>query len=146
MACSQNFGTGKRGHYERGLFTPGEHRHLRSTVVRQQPLKSRCSKARFCTCQCGERQRSQRSQGLRIGKEDGQKLRSHFTHTSLGLKVSLFERGLFTGEISRISKISRFSKISRKWSDSPLFSTVWGLSEISEISKFSRISRENGLF
>ena len=41
-----------------------------------------------------------------------------------------------------ISKISRFSRISRKWSDSPLFSTVWGFSKISRISKFSRISRK----
>ena len=52
------------------------------------------------------------------------------------------ERGLFTGGISRISKISTFSRISRKWSDSPLFSTVWGSSKISRISKFSRISRK----
>ena len=47
-----------------------------------------------------------------------------------------YERGLFTGGISRISKISKFSRISRKWSDYPLFSTVWGF------SKFSRISRK----
>ena len=53
-----------------------------------------------------------------------------------------YERGLFTGRISRISKISRFSRISRKWSDSPLFSRVWGFSRISRISKFSRISRK----
>ena len=56
-----------------------------------------------------------------------------------------YERGLFAGGISRISKISRFSGFSRKWSDSPLFSTVWVFSRISRISKFSRISR-NGLF
>ena len=41
--------------------------------------------------------------------------------------------GLFTGGISRISKISGFSRISRKRPDSPLFSTVW---------EFSRISRK----
>ena len=52
-----------------------------------------------------------------------------------------YEGGLFTGGISRISKISKFSRTSRKWSDSPLFSTVWGFSKISRISKFSRISR-----
>ena len=51
-------------------------------------------------------------------------------------KRGQYERGLFTGGISGISKFSRFS---RKWSDSPLFSTVWGFSRI---SKFSRISRE----
>ena len=49
---------------------------------------------------------------------------------------------LFTGGISRISKISRFSRISRKWSDSPFFSRVWGFSKTSRISKFSRISRK----
>ena len=53
-----------------------------------------------------------------------------------------YERGLFAGGISRISKISKFSRISRKWSESPLFSTVWGFSRISRISKFSRISRK----
>ena len=53
-----------------------------------------------------------------------------------------YERGLFAGEISRISKISKFSRISRRWSESPLFSTVWGFSRISRISKFSRISRK----
>ena len=47
-----------------------------------------------------------------------------------------YERGLFTGGISRISKFSR------KWSDSSLFSTVWVFSRISRISKFSRISRK----
>ena len=47
-----------------------------------------------------------------------------------------YERGLFTGGIS---KISRFSRISRKWSGSPLFSRVWGFSRI---FKFSRISRK----
>ena len=63
--------------------------------------------------------------------------------TNLGAgKRGHHERGFFTGGISRISKISRFSRISRKWSDSPLFSTVWGFSKISKISKFSRISRK----
>ena len=50
-----------------------------------------------------------------------------------------YERGLLTGGISRISRISKFSRISRKWSDCPLFSRVWGFSRI---SKFSRISRK----
>ena len=40
-----------------------------------------------------------------------------------------YERGLFAGEISRISKISKFSRISRKWSESPFFSTVRGFSK-----------------
>ena len=53
-----------------------------------------------------------------------------------------YERGLFTGEISRISKICRFSRISRKWLDSPLFSKLWGFSKISRISKLSGISRK----
>ena len=63
--------------------------------------------------------------------------------TTLGTgKRGHYERGLFAGGISRISKISKFSRISRKWSDSSLFSTVWGFSKISRISKFSRISRK----
>ena len=41
--------------------------------------------------------------------------------------------------VSRISQISKFSRISRTWSDSPLFSRVWGPSRI---SKFSEISRK----
>ena len=41
-----------------------------------------------------------------------------------------YERGLFAGRNSRISKISNFSRISRKWLDSPLFSTVWRFSKI----------------
>ena len=66
-----------------------------------------------------------------------------FAPSSIGNgKRGHYERGLFTGGISRISKISKFSRISRKWSDSPLFSTVWGSSKISRISKFSRISRK----
>ena len=36
------------------------------------------------------------------------------------------ERGLFAGEIFRISKISKFPRISRKWSESPFFSTQSG--------------------
>ena len=47
-----------------------------------------------------------------------------------------YERGLFTGGISRISKFSKFSRISGKWSDSPFFSTVWGFSKICRISQF----------
>ena len=46
------------------------------------------------------------------------------------------ERGLFTGGISRISKISR---ISRKWSDSSLFSRVWGFCKISRISNLNSL-------
>ena len=51
-----------------------------------------------------------------------------------------YERGLFTGGISRISKISKFSRTSREWSDSAVFSRVWGLSRI--FTKFSRISNK----
>ena len=50
-----------------------------------------------------------------------------------------YEKGLFTAGISRIS---RFSRISRKWSESPLFYRVWGLSRISRIPTFSRISKK----
>ena len=65
------------------------------------------------------------------------------TTPSLGAgKRGHYESGVFTGGISRISKISKFSRISRKWSDSPSFSTVWGFSRNSRISKFSRISRK----
>ena len=39
-----------------------------------------------------------------------------------------YEGVLFTGGLSRISKIPKFSRISREWSDSPLFSRVWSLS------------------
>ena len=46
------------------------------------------------------------------------------------------EKGLFTGGISRISRISW------KWSDSPWVSTVWWFSKFSRISKFSRLSRK----
>ena len=49
------------------------------------------------------------------------------------------QRGLFTGGTFRISK---FSRISRKWSASPLFSTVWRFSKISRTSRFSKISRK----
>ena len=52
------------------------------------------------------------------------------------------KRGLFTGGISRISRMSKFSGISRKLSDSPFFCPDWGLSRISRISKFSRFSRK----
>ena len=48
----------------------------------------------------------------------------------------------FCPTFSGISKISKFSRISRKWLDSPLFSTVSGFSKVSRISKFSRISRK----
>ena len=48
-------------------------------------------------------------------------------------------KGVFSMEESLESL--NFSRISRKWSDSPLFSTLWGFSRISRISKFSRISR-----
>ena len=52
-----------------------------------------------------------------------------------------YERGgSFTGGFSRITKTSKFSRISRRWSDSPLFSTVWRFSKTSRISKFPRIN------
>ena len=58
-------------------------------------------------------------------------------------KKGHYERGLFTGGISRISKVSKFS---RKWSASPLFSRVRRFSEISGVSTFwkdrSFLSRE----
>ena len=72
-------------------------------------------------------------------------LRSGFSQKSRNMfgtgKRGLYERGLFAGEISRISEISKFSRISRKWSESPFYSRVWGFSRNSRISKFSRISR-----
>ena len=40
---------------------------------------------------------------------------------------------------------ARGSGLSRKWLDSPLFSTIWRFSKISRMSKFSGISR-NGFF
>ena len=49
-----------------------------------------------------------------------------------------YERGLFTGGISRISRISR------KWSDSPLFSTVWRFSR--SLESLILESLENGFF
>ena len=42
-------------------------------------------------------------------------------------KKGLLQKGSF--HISRISRISKFCRISRKWLDSPLFSTVWGCLE-----------------
>ena len=68
-------------------------------------------------------------------------LPKHFIFIGTG-KRGHYKRGLFTGEISRPSKISKFSRISRKWPDPPLFSTVWDFSKISRISKFTRISRK----
>ena len=66
---------------------------------------------------------------------------THFPcHTVGNRQRGHYERGLFTGGISRISKFSNFS---RKWSDSPLFLTVWGLSRISRISRISTISRKS---
>ena len=56
-----------------------------------------------------------------------------------------YERGLFTGGISRTSTISEFSRISRERPDSPLFSTAWGFSRISRTSN-SLQSLENGHF
>ena len=53
-------------------------------------------------------------------------------------KKGSLRKGLFTGGISRISRVSKFSRISRKWSDFPLFSTVWGFFRISD--SISRIS------
>ena len=52
-------------------------------------------------------------------------------------------KGVFSPEKSIESlNISKFSRISRKWSESPFFSTVWQFSRNSRISKFSRISRK----
>ena len=63
----------------------------------------------------------------------------HLIITTIGTgKRGHYERGLFAGGISRISK---FFRISRKLSDSPLFSTVWGSLESLE-SLNSRISRK----
>ena len=57
----------------------------------------------------------------------------HFCSVDVGTgKRGHYERGLFTGGISKISRISR------KLSDSPLFSTVWGFSIISRFSRNSR--------
>ena len=45
-----------------------------------------------------------------------------------------YRMGLFTGTIPKISRISQFSRNwTRKWSASPLFSTVLGFSRISTI-------------
>ena len=49
-----------------------------------------------------------------------------------------YGRGLFTGGISRISNISTFSGISRKWPDSPLFSTVLGSLQSPEKGPFRK--------
>ena len=85
----------------------------------------------------------------RLLKHDVPVHRNNCIHDSLIIVCNVgngkrghYERGLFAGEISRISKISKFSRISRRWSESPLFSTVWGFSRISKFSKFSRISRK----
>ena len=69
---------------------------------------------------------------------------SELIRSGLGTgKRGHYERGLFTGGISGISRISKFSRISRKWSDSPLFSTMWGGSlETLESLESSRISRK----
>ena len=64
-----------------------------------------------------------------------------FTQNLLFAFAFVVERGLFTGRISNISNISKCPRISRRWSDSPLFSRVWGFSRNSRISKFSRLSR-----
>ena len=56
-----------------------------------------------------------------------------------------YERGLFTGEISRKSKISKFSRISRKWSDPLCFPQSGGSLETLE-SLNSLESLEKGLF
>ena len=48
-------------------------------------------------------------------------------------KGSLQKVFFFTGGIPRISQIPMFSRISRKWSDSPLFSTLRWISLISRI-------------
>ena len=50
-------------------------------------------------------------------------------------KGGQYERGLFTREISRISKICKFSRISKKWSDSSSFCRCLGFSRISRFSR-----------
>ena len=83
--------------------------------------------------------------GRRIRGNSGNFSRAQWN--SVGLLTSFvrtgkrghYERGLFTGGISRNSKIFKFSRISRKWSDHPLFFTVWGLSRIFYL-EISRIS------
>ena len=60
-----------------------------------------------------------------------------------GPEKGVITEGVFSLEESLESlKSLKFSRISRKRSDSPLFSRVWGFSTISRISKFSRISRK----
>ena len=56
--------------------------------------------------------------------------------------------GVFSLEKSlEVSKISKFSRISRKWFDSPLFSTVWGsLESLESLESLNSLeSLENGL-
>ena len=74
--------------------------------------------------------------------------RAHRARLSMPMPISFeslrngkrghYERGLFTEGIFEVSRNSKLSRISRKWSDSPLFSTVWGFSGNSRISRFSR--------
>ena len=50
------------------------------------------------------------------------------------VRVSRPEKGVITKGVFSLEEsleISKFSRISRKWSDCPVFSTVWGLSKIS---------------
>ena len=58
-----------------------------------------------------------------------------------GPDKGVITKGVFSLEKPLESlKTLEFSRVSRKWPESPLFSTVWGFSNISRISKFSRIS------
>ena len=69
--------------------------------------------------------------------------KGQFMNFAQGPQKGVITKGVFSPEKSLESlKFSKFSRISRKWSDSSLFSTVWGFSKISIISKFSRISRK----
>ena len=62
------------------------------------------------------------------------------TITNVGTgKRGHYERGLFTSEISGISKISKFS---RRWSDSPWFSSLAVLQNSLDISRFFKIYRK----
>ena len=62
--------------------------------------------------------------------------RNNFRRQKSGPKKGVITKGVFSQEESLESlKFSKFSRISRKWSDSPLFSSVWGLSRISRFSR-----------
>ena len=55
-----------------------------------------------------------------------------------------YERGLFTGGLSRISEVSKFSRISRKWSDSSLFPESGA--SLKSLESLYSLESLNGLF